>query len=122
MTFWHTSPATACPKPTIADGTVAPEDATVAFGATYAVTCGTGFTVNGGATMTCQDGNTFDVTPTCESRCHVLSRTFTEQFKSVLKSDNIAVVVGPRSQAIILHDPSNNVCEAGDRQRHNHAC
>ena len=43
-----------------------PSDATVDYGASYEVTCTTGYTMSGASTMTCQDGGSFDQTPTCE--------------------------------------------------------
>ena len=58
--------ADTCSKPTITDGTVDPDDATVRVTETYTVTCDTDFTISGTDTMTCGSDGTFDETPTCE--------------------------------------------------------
>ena len=55
-----------CSKPTITNGTVAPDVATIEQGAAYTVACDEGYTIAGGATLTCQDTGDFDQTPTCE--------------------------------------------------------
>ena len=55
-----------CDKPSFTQGTVAPDDATVAFEGTYTVTCNSGWELTGtSATMTCTSTGGFDQTPSC---------------------------------------------------------
>ena len=56
-----------CDQPTITDGTVAPDDATVAFEGTYTVTCNSGSEIagTGNPIMTCTSIDDFDQTPSC---------------------------------------------------------
>ena len=45
-----------------------PTDATVNYGDSYEATCTSGYTLDGVSMMTCQEGGTFDQTPTCEGK------------------------------------------------------
>lgn len=60
-------PKSACLLPTIANGVVTPDTATVEIGDQYLVTCADHFTLAGNAAMMCQDDNVFDQTPTCQA-------------------------------------------------------
>ena len=57
-----------CAKPSISDGSVSPPDETVDYGASYEVTCSTGFTIDGPSTMTCDTDGIFDQTPTWQGK------------------------------------------------------
>ena len=59
---------TTCAKPSIADGSVSPSEATVEYGATYEVTCNSGSTISSSSTMTCGADGNFDQTPTCQGK------------------------------------------------------
>ena len=57
-----------CDKPSLSDGSVSPSGATADNGATYEVSCDTGFKMHGASTMTCGADGKFDQTPTCHSQ------------------------------------------------------
>ena len=57
-----------CAKPSISDGNVSPSEATVDYGATYEITCNTGYTISGSSTMICGADGDFDQTPTCQGK------------------------------------------------------
>ena len=54
-----------CDKPTINDGSVVPDDATIESGEDYTLTCDTGFELSGSATIACTDGVLTDPLPSC---------------------------------------------------------
>ena len=53
-----------CNKPSISDGSVSPNTDSISNGATYTATCNSGYTLDGSATMSCNDG-TLSTAPTC---------------------------------------------------------
>ena len=53
-----------CSKPSISDGSVSPSNNYISNGAAYTATCNSGYTLNGSATMSCNDG-TLLAAPTC---------------------------------------------------------
>ena len=73
-----------CEVPTITGGTVSPTSA-ISPGASYSVTCNSGFTLKGSATVSCTESNgqaTLSNLPTCEKGwtfC-TLSGQFSEPF------------------------------------------
>jgi len=61
-----------CDKPTIDNGSVEPDSATIASASSYTVTCGDGYEVSGSASVTCTNG-TLSALPTCEAATIVCS-------------------------------------------------
>ena len=53
-----------CSKPSISDGSVSPSTNYISNGAIYTATCNSGYTLDGSATMSCNDG-TLSTAPTC---------------------------------------------------------
>ena len=54
-----------CDKPTINDGSVEPDDATIVSGEDYTLTCDTGFELSGSPTIACTEGVLPDPLPSC---------------------------------------------------------
>ena len=53
-----------CTKPTVSNGSIQPDSATIADGAEYTVTCSNAFTMSGDAQVTCTNG-VLSAAPTC---------------------------------------------------------
>ena len=53
-----------CTKPTVSNGSIQPDSATIADGAQYTVTCNNDFAISGDAQVTCTNG-VLSAAPTC---------------------------------------------------------
>ena len=82
---------TTCAKPYISDGSVSPSEATVDYGATYEVTCNTGFAISGSGAMICGAEGVFDQTPTCQGKIDK-----TVQLRAKTLSGDVRLFAGAR--------------------------
>ena len=71
-----------CSRPTIANGTVAPTNASIGQGESYEVSCSSGFILVGSDTVTCLYDETFDNYPVCTGIYYI--RSFKKKWKGLL--------------------------------------